>query len=106
MALTGRRHAPTARREPFRKPALMRAAGLLLLSAAAIITFMFDGIGNGTGSGPAWTLPLELGLGAPGIALVVIGTRAYLRAGDAYPQGKHADLSAPPDRGHRGRLLD
>lgn len=105
LVVVSRKRAPTARREPFRKPALVRAAGVLLLSAAAILTFTFDGTGTGAITAPAWAVALQVGLGVAGAALLIIGGRAYLRAGNAYPPGKHADLETPPDRRRQWRLF-
>lgn len=105
LVVVGRTHAPTARREPFRKPALVRATGLLLLSAAAILTLTFDGTGTTPITAPSWAIALQFGLGVAGIILVIVGGRAYKRAGDAYPPGKHADPETPPDGRRRWRLF-
>jgi cell division protein FtsW (lipid II flippase) len=95
MVVTSRKRALSARREPFRKPALIRAAGLLLFAAAGILVFTMD---NGTATAPAWAVLLQVGLLLAALVVAFIGGRAYLRAGDAYPPGKHADPHSPPER--------
>lgn len=98
LVVVGRKHAPSARREPFRKADLIRAAGLMLFAAAGFLVFTMDGLGNSTSTPPAWSVALQVGLGVAGIVLMIIGARALMRAGDAYPAGKHADPDTPPER--------
>jgi hypothetical protein len=78
---------------------------LLLLSAAAILTFTFDGTGTTPITAPSWAIALQFGLGVAGLILVIVGGRAYKRAADAYPPGKHADPETPPDGRRRWRLF-
>jgi len=96
LVVVSRKKAPSARREPFRKPALVRAAGLLLFAIAALLVLTMDG--GSTRTPPHWALALQGILFFAGILLAILGGRAYLRAGDKYPAGKHADLNSPPDR--------
>jgi hypothetical protein len=98
LVVVSRKHAPSARREPFRKPDLIRAAGLLLLAAGGIMITSMDGSPDKTGGPRAWVVLLQVGLAVAGIVLAIIGGLAYRRAGDAYPPGKHADPDSPPER--------
>ena len=100
LVTVSRKHAPSKLREPFRKPALIRAAGLLLFAAAGILVFTMDGTGD-RASAPSWSaLTLQGCLALAGMLLIIVGGRLYLRAGDAYPPGKHAAPDSAPDRRH------
>ena len=88
LAIGSRRPAPSERREAFRKPARVRALGYLLVAA--------DGIFILTESGSAtWEVVLSFGWLVLGLLVTWVGHRAYSRAADAYPPGKHAGTAGP-----------
>ena len=98
LVVVSRKRAPSARREPFQKPDLIRAAGLMLFAAAGFLVFTMDGLGSSASTPPAWSVALQVGLAVAGIVLMIIGGLAYRRVEDAYPSGKHADPHSPPER--------
>jgi protein-S-isoprenylcysteine O-methyltransferase Ste14 len=102
LIIAWRTKAPSARREPFRKPDLVRHAGLLLFVIGGLLVATMDGspTTDSTRTPPHWLLALQGVLLVGGCLVAILGGRAYLRAGDAYPAGKHADQSIPPDE-HR-----
>src|SRR5271165_5058611 len=98
LVVVSRKHAPTARLEPFRKPNLIRAAGVLLFAAAGILISTFDGTPDNVSNPGTWLVLLQTGLAVAGVALAVIGGLKYRRAGAAYPPGKHADPHSASER--------
>jgi hypothetical protein len=59
LVIASRRRASSARREPFRKADLIRAAGLLLFAAAGMLVTFMDGTANATNSPSAWAVLLQ-----------------------------------------------
>src|SRR5262245_62142176 len=97
LVVASRKAAPTQRREPFRKPARVRALGYLLGAVDGIFILTVSD------SGPTWKLVVALGWLAVSVLVMWAGHRMYSRAADAYPLGKHADPASPPESRWRWR---
>lgn len=98
LIVTSRKGRLSERREAFRRPARVRALGILLLAALAVVVLT---AGN---KAPAWDTALGAAWLVVSIALIWTGHRMFGRAADAYPAGKHAHPATPREsRWHPGR---